>query len=188
MTRLVTFKALRRVALVALLIPIASMVLAAQTADSAAITKQLDEARSHSALARDDAALLDSYIRSRVSWQTHAARLQSMKEHVNNLINDYKQLGAMREEGSEWQKEGIDRIDPLLRSMADHLGATIKHLNDNQNRINLPEYRDYVRANYELIDKTHNLIRDFVDYGDARMKADNLEQKLELPAQEVAEQ
>ncbi len=104
-----------------------------------------------------------------------------MKDHVNNLINDYNQLGTLRAEGSPWQQEAIDRIDPLLRSMADHLNATIQHLNENQNRIQMPPYRDYVHANWELINRTHNLIADFVDYGDAKIKADSLEQKLELP-------
>jgi hypothetical protein len=39
---------------------------------------------------------------------------------------------------------------------------------------------DYTRTNYELAKRTADLIRDFVDYDEARSAAESLEEKLEL--------
>ncbi|MHB1021727.1 MAG: hypothetical protein ACYC0Z_04915, partial [Acidobacteriaceae bacterium] len=153
----------------------------AQTADSPHINQLLDQAKSHAVLARDDADTLHSYTMANLSWQSHATRLQSMKEHVNELGKVEQELRDAREEGSPWQQEAIDRINPLLKNLADTLTSTIDHLNKNQNRIHLPAYRDYTRANYELANETATVISDFVAYGRAKSKATSLEKKLELP-------
>ncbi len=153
----------------------------AQPADSEAITDLLKEAKAHAVVAEDDAATLESYTRSTMSWQTHGNHLTEMKIHANDLLSDFNQLKSMRSEGSPWQQEAIDRIDPLLRDMAEHLGAMIDHFNDNKNKIQMPPYREYAKANLELMSRTNRMISDFVDYGDARTRADNLEKTLELP-------
>lgn len=169
------------VAVLALLLPVFSLA-AAPTTDSAAITTALGEARAHAALAEDDAMTLESYTRSPLSWQSHAIRLNSMKQHVNNLIEDVNHLTSLRAEGSTWQQEAIDRIDPLLKEIADHLTRTIEHLNDNQSHIQMQPFRDYVHLNRELISKAHNMISDFVEYGEAKAKADAIEREHALPA------
>jgi hypothetical protein len=170
----------RIVAVLALLLPLSSFA-AAPPPDSATITNLLDQARAHAALADDDAVTLESYTRSPLSWQSHAARLTIIKEHVNNLIKDVNQLSSMRAEGSPWQQEAIDRVDPLLKEIADHLTTTIQHLNENQGQIQMQAFRDYVKVNSNLISKAHNMIADYVDYGQAKAKADALEQEHSLP-------
>ena len=45
----------------------------------------------------------------------------------------------------------------------------------------MPPYRDYAKANRELMSRTNMLISDFVDYGEAKAKANILEKNLELP-------
>ena len=153
----------------------------AQAADSNAITDLLKEAKTHAVLAENDAVTLESYTRSTLSWQAHGNRLIQMKTHANDLINDFNKLKALRQDGSPWQQEAIDRIDPLLHEMADHLQATIDHFNENKSTVHMPPFRDYARANRELMSKTNQLISDFVDYGEARAKADLLEKTMELP-------
>lgn len=154
-----------------------------QAKDSVAITDALHEARTHAAVVQDDAATLESYTRSTsMSWQSHARHLQRMKEHANDLLSDFNKLQGLRAEGSPWQQEAIDRIDPLLREMANHLNSTIEHLNNNQSQVHMPPYKDYVRANLDVMTRAHDAIVDFVEYGEARSKADDLEQRLELPA------
>ena len=169
-------------AVLALVFAIKAPLAAAQTADSAAISNLLTQAQHHAMLLDDDAATLESFTRSKISWKTHAGQLEVMKEHVNNLGKLTQQLTDLRSEGSPWQQEAIDQIDPLLRQMADHLTATINHLNENQNRVHMQAFRDYVQGNYELASRTHETIRDLVAYDQAKSKAQVLEQKLELPA------
>src|SRR5215831_1119598 len=162
-----------------LIVPMLAM---AQNSDSRAITAVLNEAKKHAVLAEEDAATLESYTLSSLSWQTHANRLNLMNEHATDLINEFNQLSSLRSKGSPWQQEAIDRINPLLHEMADNLTATLNYLNENQKRVQMPPFQNYVRANHELISKTTSLISDLVDYGEARAKADNLENSLDLPS------
>ena len=177
---LISIRSLRSVSLAALLAATASF-MPAQTADSPEISRLLAEAKTEARLASDDAARLESFTRTKVSWQSHATQLVMMKEHVNSVIKTYNELAQKRAEASPWQQEAIDRIEPLLKSMSDHVTATIEHLNNNQSKVHMPPYQEYARGAADLAEKTHAAIRDFVDYGEARAKTDSLEQKLELP-------
>jgi light-regulated signal transduction histidine kinase (bacteriophytochrome) len=153
----------------------------AQTADSEQISNLLKQAKSHAVFAEDDAAQLESYTRSNVSWQLHAEQLQRIREHVNELGKLNKQLSDSRAEGSPWQQTVIDQVDLRLREMADLLTLTINHLNDNPSQVHMQAYRDYVKANCELTSGIAEMIDDFVNYDEAKSKAESLEQKLELP-------
>ncbi|KAA6461922.1 hypothetical protein DYQ86_09765 [Acidobacteria bacterium AB60] len=172
----------KRFAFVALLLSIFPTLEAQATTDSVAINKLLGQVKIHSTLAVDDAATLDSYARSpTISWQSHSGKLRAIKEHVNDLIEDCNQMSSLRGEGSAWQQETIDRINPLLHEIADHLTATVEHLKGNPDQTLMQAYRDYVHTNFELIDNTQKLISDFSSYSRSKDKAQTLEQKLELP-------
>lgn len=164
----------------ALLLTLGSQTVAAQKADSEEISTLLAEARSEAVLAEDDAATLEDFTRTSVSWKTHGSRLELIKDHVNELGKVSKQLTDLRAQGSPWQQKAIDEIDPLLREMAAHLTATIKHFNDNQTQIHMKPYRDYAEANHDLAEKMAEVIKDYVDYDKARSKSEALEQKLEI--------
>ncbi|MBW4026258.1 hypothetical protein [Acidipila rosea] len=169
-------------AVLALLFAVGSPLVMAQNADSPEINKLLADAKDHAVLAENDADTLSSYTNSKLSWETHAHRLEMIKTHVNNLGKVVADLKDKRAEGSAWQQEAIDRIDPLLNDMAENLTATINHLNDNRAKVHMPPYRDYAKANYELAARTTAVISDLVEYGKAKAKSESLEQKLELPA------
>ncbi|HEV2280071.1 MAG TPA: hypothetical protein VGS02_17970 [Acidobacteriaceae bacterium] len=157
--------------------------LAAQNADSAKITTLLQHAREHAATANADAEQIDAYTLSRTDWRLHSDRINIMKENFNELAKDVGELTAAREEASPWQKEAIDDINPLLRSLADHMTAMINHLNDNPNRVHMPAYVSYAKANYELSQKLLAMINDYVGYAEAKARAEDLEQKLALTAE-----
>lgn len=153
----------------------------AQTADSPAITDLLQASKQHAVLALQDAETLETYTRSTMPWQSHANRLIHMKEHANDLIKDFNKLSSMRTEAAPWQQEAIDHITPLLQQMSNDLSVTINHFNENKNRVQMPPFPDYARANRELMEKTSRLISDFVDYGEAKAKTDVLEKTMALP-------
>ena len=153
----------------------------AQTADSEHISNLLKQAKSHAVLAEVDAAKLESYTRSKASWQLHAGQLQLIREHVNELGKLNKQLRDSRTEGSPWQQMAVDQVDARLREMADLLTVTINHLNDNPTNVHMQAYQEYAKANRELTSRIEEMLDDFVDYDEAKSKAESLEQKLELP-------
>jgi hypothetical protein len=152
----------------------------AENADSEQISKLLADAKIHAVEAEDDAASLDSFTRSRVSWQQHAIELESMKRHVNEIGKIVADMQELEPQGSPWQKQAIAQISPLLRDMGDHLGKTIEHLNNNQKRIHMPDHMEYSRTNYQLAKRTADLIRDFIEYDQAQATTAQLEEKLEL--------
>lgn len=168
----------------ALIFAIGTRMMPAQSSDSEEISKLLVQAKSEAVQAENDAAALDSFARSRLSWESQAKKIAQMREHVNELGRVTKQLTDQRASGSPWQQKVIDRIDPLLRQMADLLTVTINHLKDYPNRVHFPAYREYVHASYEVAGKTAGLIRDFVNYDEAQSRAKLLEVRLELSTPE----
>jgi cell division protein FtsB len=159
----------------------ASGFLMAQSADSQHVANLLAKASSQANTAAQDADILQSYTRSKLSLSTHQEQIDRIRENVNALGRTVEDLKTARSEGSPWQQEAIDRIDPLLQEIADTLTATIKHLNDNPSQIHMQPYRDYVTATYDLTHEMAATIRDFVQYGKAKGRIDKLEQKLEMP-------
>ncbi|MFP5230299.1 MAG: hypothetical protein ACLGXA_22010 [Acidobacteriota bacterium] len=153
----------------------------AQPTDSARINDLLQQAKERALQANRDAELIESYTRSKTSWVSHSRSLNSMKEHINNMGKTLAELNSYKMEASPWQQEAIRDVDPLLRSMADHLTVMINHLNDNQDKVHMPAYVDYTKANLDLSARMLSMIEDYVDYSESKAKADDLEKKLELP-------
>jgi len=158
-----------------------SSVAMAQTADSPEISRLLSEAKSHAVLVADDAATLQSFTNSSLSWESHSAKLAQMVDHVNSLGVVNKKLADLKPQGSPWQQTAIDRIDPLLRDVAAQLTATMKHLKDHQSQVHMGPYRDLVQATHEYASRTAEMIGDFVEYDKAKSRAEFLQRKLELP-------
>jgi len=152
----------------------------AELRDSPDITQLLAEAKTEAYELRRDSADLDTFVRSRLSWESHATKIEMIKEHVNNTGKLLARLKEAEPTGSTWQKEAIARIEPLLKELAGNTEATINHLNENKSKVHFTEFKDYVKANYELAVDLEALIRDFVNYGEAKGKFERLRDKLEV--------
>ena len=166
---------------VALMLAMGSTPAKAQGKDSVEISKLLGNAKVHAALAEYDSDTLYTFANSEIPWEAHASQIRTISEHVNDLEKVVNQLNSIRSQGSLWQQVAIDRINPLLRHMAENLNDTIKELSDHKERIQTPEYRDYLRANSDLANRTATVISDFVEYSRAGAQSDHLQKKLELP-------
>jgi hypothetical protein len=153
----------------------------AQANDSPQISRLLKEAKSSAIQANREAVELESYTNSNLSWKTHAQALERIRGHVNDMGKLLRQMEDAKSEGSPWQQDAINRIDPLLRQMADQLTATIQHGNEHPNRIHMMKFKNYVSACAGFASQTERLISDIVAYDQAQAKVQMLEQKLELP-------
>src|SRR5258705_6907268 len=67
------------------------------TDENPEVSRLLEDARDKAAFLSRDADEMEALTRSDVSWQTHAAMLDIMKEDVNNLAKDVEQLTAARD-------------------------------------------------------------------------------------------
>jgi len=115
-----------------------------------------------------------------LSWQSHAQKLELIREHVNEAGRLLKQLHEARDTASPWQQQAIDRIYPLLKELADNTEGMINHFNDKKSTFHLSdEYGDYAKAGYELAHDLAALVRDYVDYSHLEVDFHRLQEKLE---------
>jgi hypothetical protein len=149
-------------------------------ADSPEVSDLLTQAKSHAIQLRNDADSMRQFAKTGVSWQSHAAQINTIKSHINNLGKVLQKMSDRHPFASPWQQGAIDRVTPLARELASNIEATINHINNNQNRLNLPEYKDYLSANAELSSSLSELIGDYVSYGKSKAKYERLGSTLEV--------
>jgi hypothetical protein len=149
--------------------------------NSEEVSVLLSEAKREAIQLKQDAEEMDSFVRSKMSWQSHASKLTAIKQHTNNVGELVAKMNNAKATAAPWQQQSIDRITPLLTELAASVTSTIQHLNDNQNRLQHPPYPDYAATNADLASDLSQLISDYVAYGEAKRKSEDLERKLEVP-------
>jgi hypothetical protein len=152
----------------------------AQGNENPQVTRLLAEARDKAAQLSRDADDMEALIRSDVSWESHAAMLDQIKQHVNDLGRIAKQLEESRSSASPWQQQAIDRMMPLLKELAANTTAAINHLNENRLRPTTGNYPEYLKENAETAHQLSDMVSSFVRYGETRARLEKLEQRLEV--------
>ncbi len=154
----------------------------AQTSkDSKEVSAILADVKTEAIQLRHDADELKAFTHSNLSWQSHGAKVEEIKRHVNNAGQFLSKLDSARGGASPWQQQAIDRIGPLLKELASNVTSTIEHLNQKPKLLQTGPYVDYAAANYDLASDLAELISDYVEYGRSKAKAEELAAKLELP-------
>lgn len=153
---------------------------AAIIGDSEDVNQLLADAKSEAVELKVDSEHMNSFTNSNVSWQTYADKIELIKTHVNNTGKVLAKLRDAESAGAPWQQTAIQRIEPLLRELADNTGTTIRYLSENQTKVHFTEFRDYVKANYELSTNLEALISDYVAYGEHKQETLRLGEKLEV--------
>ncbi len=160
----------------------ANTVYGAQTSkDSKEVSATLADVKSEAIQLRQDADELKTFTHSTLSWESHAAKIEEIKRHVNNAGQSLSKLDSARGSASPWQQQAIDRITPLLKEIASNVESTIEHLNKKPKLLQTGPYADYAAANYDLASNVAELISDYVEYGKAKTKSEELAAKLEVP-------
>lgn len=145
--------------------------------DSAEVSRLLHEARMSAARLHRDATQMETYTRSRLSWESHATQINAIKGHINSAGKVVSDLHNARDGAESWQQDAIDKITPLLQELASNTESIINHLNDKKQTWH-PEYEGYVRSNAELSADLSKLISDYIDYDTAKGKTQDLGKKL----------
>jgi hypothetical protein len=153
----------------------------ADVPDSEQVNKLLSDAKTQAFELKEDAATMETYSRSNLSWESHAAAIIQMKEHVNEAGRQLKKLEDIRGTASPWHATAIERIRPLLKQLASDTEAVIERVNSSRGRIHTGDYKEYLEANADSAEDLAQLIADFVDYGKTKDKLERLTDKLELP-------
>jgi len=182
MTRKILGRCLGTVALVAAALLIARLdVHAAPPEDNKEVSQLLEDIKGQAAALQRDSDELESFTRSDLSWQSHAEELDQIKDRINAIGKTIGKLQNLRSNASPWQREAIDRIIPVAQKLASNTTAAIEHLNKNPQRINDPQYQQYLKSNAEAASNLASLVKDFVEYGKTRTTLEAYERKLEVP-------
>jgi hypothetical protein len=155
-------------------------VLAPSYKDSEEVSGLLAEAKRKAIRLKQDAEEIKSFVQSTGAWETHAAKLDEIKEHINNLGELVTEMKNARATASAWQQQSIGQVTPLLKELAASITATMEHLNDNNHCLLDPPYLDYAAANADYASDIAQLILDEVAYGEAKQKADDLARQIEV--------
>jgi len=147
-------------------------------AAAADVDQLLQQASSQAFQLRRDSATLESFARSRVSWQSHAAQVNTIRAHVNQMGQTLSQLQAARDSAGKPYQQAIDRIQPLLQELASNTTSIIDHLNENPRRLMDPTYRDYLRANADLASNLAAQTSNIVAFANAERRFQELQAKV----------
>jgi uncharacterized phage infection (PIP) family protein YhgE len=150
--------------------------------DSKEVSDLLSQVKTEAIQLKTDAADMESFTLSpNLNWQSHAAKITEIKEHVNKAGDTLSKLNQARNTASDWQRTAIDRVDPILRELAANTTSIIDHLTKEQGRLlNTQEHKDYLKTNAELATKMAEVVSDFVTYGETKAKFEELSRKLEV--------
>jgi hypothetical protein len=154
---------------------------AADVPDSEQVSKLLSETKTLAFQVKEDASTMESFTWMNVSWETHAAAIAQVADHLNALGRQVAKLNDARDTASPWQRTAIDRITPLLDEMGGYTTAVIEHLK-RQPRHTMAEYQDYLETNADYARDLASTIANFVDFGRTKEKLQRLSGKLEVPA------
>ena len=149
--------------------------------DSKEVSDLLAQAKGQAAQLKLDAADMGTFTRTNVTWESHAAKITEIKDHVNKVGETVAKLNQLRDTASPWQKTAIDRINPLLQELASNTTAIIEHLNKEKGgRLKTQTHKNYLQTNAELAANLSSVIGDFVDYGKTKAKFEKEARELEV--------
>jgi hypothetical protein len=142
-------------------------------------TQLLNEVKSLANKLTYDAELLKSYAQNHgMSWHSHAAQLNLIREHVNAMGERLDRLQQIQPSAAAWQQQAIDRIHPVALELADHIESAIQHVNEHQGYLFSPDYKNHVASAHDLALELTDHAGSFLAYADAQQRVHHLEEKL----------
>jgi len=148
-------------------------------AATAYLDQLLQDAKAQADLLQNDSEQMEGFSRSNPSWQSHAAQIDTIKGHVNNMGEIVARLQAARGEAGKPYQEAIDRIVSPLQEVASNTTAIINHLNQSPKSLGDPIYQDYLRANAELATTISQEVSSIVAYANAETKFQKAQDQLQ---------
>jgi hypothetical protein len=153
------------------------------TTDSEPVSNLLADIKTEAVVLSSDAGRMASFSRlTGLDWRSHAEVITRIKEHINEAGRLHAKLQELRGTAAPWQQMAIDRSLPMLKELADNTTKAINFINAKPARLFQEEYKAYLEANADTASRLAAMVADFVDYGSAEGRREDLERKLEVPA------
>lgn len=139
------------------------------------VASHLSQLQVTAAEARRAADELESLTRNRVTWQSHANYLSTLRDSVNRMGGTLSKLEALKPDASNLQVKAIEHARPHLETLATNVEGAILNLNSDKNTIHQPGYQENLReiaARASTLVDTVDAIR---DYEQASLRLGDLE-------------
>ena len=185
-----TIRNVSRTAIAALLLT-GSVFAAAPASQSSAITIEapawdfqkeasdaLREVQVLSGKLRLNAEKLESFPRSKLSWESHANQLNLVRGHINQIGERLERLQEIRHATSPWQQQAIDRIVPVAVELATGTEAAIGHLNEDKGHLFAPAYSGHLSAISDRADEMKESVNTFLEFAETEQKLEGLQTKI----------
>ena len=117
-----------------------------------------------------------------IDWQTHASELSSIKAEINDMGAKLCRLEIIRPAVLPWQQQAIDRTAVVVREMANNTEQAISYLNDNQEHLWSPTYRQYATNLYNEGERLSQSIGDFEKLAKLHQQEKDVQTELDMPA------
>jgi hypothetical protein len=117
---------------------------------------------------------------TRISWQSHAYHLDRVKEHINAVGEHIAELQAIHHHVLPWQQQAINEVTSHAAEVATSTEAAISDLQENRNRLIVPEYRDHLTTIANHSKDMKQAVDEFLDYEKTQRRLQQREDALEL--------
>lgn len=146
---------------------------AATTTD---VSTELAQFKSKAFQVRREAGVLKSFTpNSRMHWQSHAAYLGTLKNHVNDMGQTLSRLEGMRPVANGSQQMAIDNARPHLVAIADQLGRAIGLVHESRSSVKWSPYSDAVVDTSQHSASLYEKLDTILNYESAKDRLESLE-------------
>ena len=150
--------------------------LRAADGDSQQVLTLFSQAKSLALDLREDTSEMEYFVANRTSWETQFIFAERVTKDVLAARAKVDELDKARIVASEWQRNAIDGINPLMRELVATTRVVVTSL--DKKPFDKTEYYEYVKANRDHAEHLVALISAFVDYGHTRLRLEKEAEKI----------
>jgi hypothetical protein len=166
---------------VALLSLAPAMASARSVRDSKEFSDHLAEARAEAIQLQQNAEEMSGFVHSHTKWATESSKIEEVKQHVNKLAEYIAEMNKA-EAPSPWQEQASSDVTPMVNDLSAYVTMAIYYLTENQDRFAFTSFPEYVAANAASAADIAHMLSDYVAYGEAKQKAEDVSFELQREA------
>jgi len=105
-------------------------------------------------------------------------RLDAIKDEINAMGKEMQALENERESLAGWERQAVDKTEPLLREMASTTTKALEYYNENRTHLWTDDYRHLADKILDDADQVSHTLRDYLAYAKASEKERKLSHTL----------
>ncbi len=105
--------------------------------------------------------------------------LVALRDEINAIGRGVSSLDAESQSLAPWQKQAVDKVQPLLRETAGDTEKAIQFFNANRNELWHKDYRNDVSGAFHGSEQIEKTLKDYLKFAQTRDEEQRLRQGLE---------